>query len=747
MAKKTKVGLKVPTANELAKRYPNSTLAINNDDSHLPWLPSRFLAFNYQLGGGIPFGKILELFGEESSGKSAAALSFASVTTDLGGIVLWADAEQAFTNDWAIKNNIDLSRVVIFRETAVESISDWAADMAIYYRSILVNNEPILLVVDSTAALDCMENINSKMVDSKADMGNRAKAIYKMFRIRSELFYRLGISQIYINQLRKNLGAGMYGDPDCLHYDTMVPFCRPINYVVNGVTITNVKAMKIGDIVKNKIGGLVWSLNEKTNQWEEKPIVGWVEKEPTNHWLNIVTEGPGTKNGRNGLTCTPRHLMYTQRGWVKAGELTLNDKLITKYESLIGMSPMNSDLAAFMYGMFIGDSSIRFRKKNTACIHLQDNENPEYLAWKMSKLPIEFKEVKNMRLVRKRFTSPYTVELAMIKNMIGERDPRMVIQDGILPLTLAVWYMDDGHMDRRGRHSISISHKRTNINELCTLLTREGLECKPSGNRKITFTKEGGDILVDYIYKYIPPCMQYKLPERKRGKYKEFELNYEHKYSTLEVDIISIGKAGERNNRKPQKYDLTIEGNHNFLAGSTDAGILVHNTTPGGKALAFYASQRIGFYGGKQITAKIKGREEKVGRQTSIRVKKNKVAPPRNTIKGAPMYYNPKYRDVGFDPYYGLAEVFLSTEVIEKTSAGVYKLKGNTLCRGEENFLKLIEKDDELRRKLLRKAGVNTIGNTRKKLEKITGNLFPVSSDISYESQTDSDNEEEETDE
>lgn len=384
MAKKTKVGLKVPTANELAKRYPNSTLAINNDDSHLPWLPSRFLAFNYQLGGGIPFGKILELFGEESSGKSAAALSFASVTTDLGGIVLWADAEQAFTNDWAIKNNIDLSRVVIFRETAVESISDWAADMAIYYRSILVNNEPILLVVDSTAALDCMENINSKMVDSKADMGNRAKAIYKMFRIRSELFYRLGISQIYINQLRKNLGAGMYGDPD---------------------------------------------------------------------------------------------------------------------------------------------------------------------------------------------------------------------------------------------------------------------------------------------------------------------------------------------------------------------------TTPGGKALAFYASQRIGFYGGKQITAKIKGREEKVGRQTSIRVKKNKVAPPRNTIKGAPMYYNPKHRDVGFDPYYGLAEVFLSTEVIEKSSAGVYKLKGNTLCRGEENFLKLIEKDDDLRRKLLRKAGVNTIGSTRKKLEKLAGNLFPVSSDITYESQADIDNEEEETDE
>ena len=706
-------------------------IASENDDSGLPVLPSRSLAFNYQIGGGIPYGKILELFGEESSGKSAMALSFASVTTDLGGVVLWADAEQSFTNAWATQNHIDLSKVMIFRDTGVEAISDWVADMAIYWRSILTNNEPILFVTDSMAALDCAENINSKMVDAKADMGNRAKAIYKMFRIRSELLFKLGICQIYINQLRKNLSAGPFGDPDCLHYNTMIPF-------------TNGTSMCIGDIVKNKVNGNVWSLNERTNQWEEKTIVGWVEKEPTNSWLSIITDGPGTKNGRNGLTCTHKHLMYTQRGWVKAGELTPNDRLITKYDSLIGMSPMGSDLAAFMYGMFIGDSSIRIRKKNTACIHLQYSENPEYLAWKMSKLPIEFKEVKTVRSAMKRFVSPYTVELAMIKNMIGERDPMMVIQEGILPLTLAVWYMDDGHMDERGRHSISISHKRTDINELCKWLTRDGLECRPSGNRKITFTKGGGDTLVDHIYKYIPPCMQYKLPKGRRGKYKEFELNYEHGYSTLEVDIISIGKAGERNNRRPHKYDLTIEGNHNFLAGSTDAGILVHNTTPGGKALAFYASIRVGFYGGKQITAKIKGRERRVGKLASIRIKKNKVGPPRSTIKGAPFYFVSDYKGyVGFDPYYFLDQVFLEEDVIQKNSSGTYSTKGVTICRGEEAFLKKLETDDGLRRKLLRKADINTIGSLRKKLDSINTNLFPIDGDVKYEAQSENETDEE----
>lgn len=742
MAKKVKVGVKIPTKNELSKRYPGMVVASESDDSHLPWLPSRFLAFNYQLGGGIPYGKILEIFGEESSGKSMAAYSFASVATDLGGIVLWADAEQSFTMEWAKHHGLDLERVMVLRETSVETISDWVADMAIYWRSILVNNEPILFVTDSMAALDCMENINSKMVDSKADMGNRAKAIYKMFRIRSELLFKLGVCQIYINQLRKNLSAGMFGDPDCLHYDTMVPF-------------TDGTSMKIGDIVRNKVQKNVWSLNEITMQWEEKPIVGWVEKDPTNKWLSIVTEGPGTKNGRNGITCTRNHLMYTNRGWVKAGELTLEDKLITRYESLIGNSPLNSSLSAFMYGMFIGDSSIRIRGKHTASIHLQDNKNPEYLNWKLAKLKdfVYFKEYKTSRGMRI-MKSNYTVELALIKNRICERDPLNVFMFGVpigkvmdIPaLTLALWYMDDGHLDKRGRASISITNKRVNLYKLKNYLTAAGYECNVKSDLKnIQFSETGKDNLFNKICTFIPECMQYKLPVKYQGMYEEFELEDSYRgFAILEVDILSIGTAGERNNRKPYKYDLTIDDNHNFLAGSTDAGVLVHNTTPGGKALAFYASQRIGFYGGKQILKKVKGKERKVGRVTSIRVKKNKVSPPRATIKAAPMYNNPMYSQVGFDPYYYLNEVFLELEIIEKTSGGIFKYKGETICRGEDNFIELITKDDELRRKLLRKAGINTVGNTRKLLSKLTTNLFPVDGEVSYTAQSEEVEEEDE---
>lgn len=69
MAKK-KSGIKVPTKNELIKKYGNIIVSANSTKESGLWLPSTFFAFNYTTGGGIPFGKILEIVGEASSGKA-----------------------------------------------------------------------------------------------------------------------------------------------------------------------------------------------------------------------------------------------------------------------------------------------------------------------------------------------------------------------------------------------------------------------------------------------------------------------------------------------------------------------------------------------------------------------------------------------------------------------------------------------------------------------------------------------------
>jgi len=165
------------------------------------------------MGGGLSYGKIAEIFGTESGGKTLAAIDFGYVVQQLGGEIIWNDAEQSFTPYWAEQNGLDLSRIHIWNSTSVELVSDWLADTCLSLRSKLTHNEPILFIQDSLAALDCEANINSTQTDAKAEMGNRAKAIYKMLRIRNQLLADLGIMSIFINQLRDKVGAGLFEDP------------------------------------------------------------------------------------------------------------------------------------------------------------------------------------------------------------------------------------------------------------------------------------------------------------------------------------------------------------------------------------------------------------------------------------------------------------------------------------------------------------------------------------------------------
>lgn len=203
--------VKLLSHSAIEKKYSSSTRgSVLLPTDQTLWLPSEALGINWMMGGGIPYGKLLELFGYESTGKSLLAYSFAKCCQSLGGIVLWVDAEFAFQPGWAVQNGLDLDKVEVYEGNDIEGMSDWSRDMATYYRSILTNNEPILLVIDSLATLECDVNINGDDKEGKAQMGNRAKAIYQFYRKRTHLFKQLGISIIAINQVRKKLGASMF---------------------------------------------------------------------------------------------------------------------------------------------------------------------------------------------------------------------------------------------------------------------------------------------------------------------------------------------------------------------------------------------------------------------------------------------------------------------------------------------------------------------------------------------------------
>ena len=189
-----------------------ATLTLPSED-HL-WLPSRILPLNWQLGGGIPYGTIIEVFGPESSGKSLVALDFGIVAQLAGGIVLWGDAEFNFedSRDYYQEVGLNLDKVELLEDDAIEKTEDWFKKMAKYYRSKLTHNEPIVFVVDSLAAWECEDFQAGGKREGKKQMGNRASAIYQFYRANRKVMKKYGIIVIIINQIRDKVGASMFED-------------------------------------------------------------------------------------------------------------------------------------------------------------------------------------------------------------------------------------------------------------------------------------------------------------------------------------------------------------------------------------------------------------------------------------------------------------------------------------------------------------------------------------------------------
>lgn len=212
MAKKVSLKL-IGSESEFLKKYKDkagrASIIVPSKENTL-WLPTDVIALNHLLGGGIPYGRILEILGFESTGKSLLAMSFVRACQSLGGVATWIDAERAWNNGWAEENGVNVEELFLYEDEAVEPISDYIRDFIVYQRSILTKNEPILIVLDSIAALETEENIDSDQADGKAEMGNRAKALYRMYRKRNKFLGKYGAILIAINQIRDKVGATMF---------------------------------------------------------------------------------------------------------------------------------------------------------------------------------------------------------------------------------------------------------------------------------------------------------------------------------------------------------------------------------------------------------------------------------------------------------------------------------------------------------------------------------------------------------
>ena len=212
-------------------------------------IPSGSILLDAALGvGGYPRGRIVEIFGPESSGKTTLALHAIAETQKQGGIAAFIDAEHAFDRFYAAKLGVKVDDLLVSQPDNGEQALD-IADQLI--RSAAID----LIVIDSVAALTPKAEIEGVMGENK--VGLQARLMSQALRKLTSVISKTKTTCIFINQLREKIGV-MYGNPETTTGGNALKFYASVR-----LDIRKSEALKTGDkvygnkvrvkIVKNKI--------------------------------------------------------------------------------------------------------------------------------------------------------------------------------------------------------------------------------------------------------------------------------------------------------------------------------------------------------------------------------------------------------------------------------------------------------------------------------------------------------------
>lgn len=207
------------------------------------------LSLDLALGGmGIPYGRITELFGPESSGKTTLALHIIANAQKEGGVAAFIDAEHALDTTWAKKLGVDVSSLLVSQpDTGEEALE--IAEMLIRSNSVRV------IVVDSVAALTPKAEIEGDMGDSH--MGLQARLMSQAMRKLAAVINKSKTCLIFINQIRMKIGV-MFGNPETTTGGRALKFYSSVRLDIRRIGTIKDTAGAIGSrirarVVKNKI--------------------------------------------------------------------------------------------------------------------------------------------------------------------------------------------------------------------------------------------------------------------------------------------------------------------------------------------------------------------------------------------------------------------------------------------------------------------------------------------------------------
>ena len=682
---------------QIERQFGKGSVMRLGDETRVPVevIPTGSIALDVALGlGGLPRGRIVEIYGPESSGKSTLALHAVGNAQKAGGIAAYIDAEHALDPDYAKNLGVNTDALLVSQPDTGEQALE-IADMLI--RSGAID----IVVIDSVAALVPKAEIEGEMGDSH--VGLQARLMSQALRKITGALNQTKTTAIFINQLREKVGV-MFG---CASWYTQV-------------TLADGTRERIGKIVNQKMPVEVLSYDPNTGKMVPRKVISWFNNGRADEFLHFTVErsGGGTGHGRAIMDLTRNHLVRTPGGWREAGDVAVGDRVMLAQSILLSAMQVQVILGALLGDGSLSkplrtdDASARFRMGHGA-------KQAAYLDWKVSLLAnIPHAKTANAKGAVFADFSPLA-ELAELREAVYFGDGKKHITwdylKNLTPLALAVWYMDDGSFTLRSKGVQERTAGGTGRIEICVEAMSPGsrnrlarylrdthglhvkLECR--GARKVSvlrFSTSASEKFQKLIAPYIHPSMEYKLLPRFR---RQFAVEPEFTEPTIHpapARVLDIRRKSDLHIMS--RYDIEVEGSHNYLAD----GIIVHNspeTTSGGKALKFYASIRLDV---RRIET-LKDGTDAVGNRTRVKVVKNKMASPFKSAEFDILY------GIGISREGSLIDLGVEQGIVRKSGAW-YTYEGDQLGQGKENARNFLRENEnvanEIEKRIKEKLGV-----------------------------------------
>lgn len=656
-------------------------------------IPTGSIALDVALGiGGLPRGRVVEVYGPESSGKTSVALHAVANAQKAGGTAAFIDAEHALDPDYAKAIGVDTDALLVSQPDTGEQ--------ALEITDMLIRSGALdLIAIDSVAALVPKAEIEGEMGDSH--VGLQARLMSQALRKLTSALYTSQTTAMFINQLREKVGV-MFG---CMHYDTRV-------------TLADGSQEKIGKIVNQKQDVEVMSYDPESDAIVPRKIVNWFDNGVTDEFLQFTVARSG-KNGRAQFAATPNHLVRTPGGWRQAGELSTGDRLLTTEKHYL-----NEQQWSVVLGSLLGDGNLSPNRRDRQGVRFRmghGQQQAAYLEWKTELLGnLSHSRTRNERGAEFADFTPLP-ELHELYESVYFGDGKKVVSwdylKALTPLALAVWYMDDGCFTLRSKGSQERTRGGSGRIEICVEAFSEGSRERMAqylrdthgldvtlcskGEREVAtlrFTTAATARFHELIAAYVPSSMEHKLLPDYRGRCAVAPVFDEPETRLVPSRILDIHVKPET--RSTHRFDIEVEGNHNYFVD----GVMVHNspeTTTGGKALKFYASVRLDV---RRIET-LKDGSDAVGNRTRVKVVKNKVSPP--------------FKQAEFDIIYGhgisregsLIDMGVEHGFIRKSGAW-YTYEGDQLGQGKENARKFLRDNpdvaNEVEKRIKEKMGIGS---------------------------------------